>query len=213
MICLYSSSLDRGRELRKTLKYDPQPHRPEVLQQVSPLAAACQPQAGTVYSGSMADRRAPYTWLLDTPLSPSARRSLLASAGGCSKTSQPRPLSSRGRNAATIAASANYAKFKMPCNGPAFFFRKQRERRSPNCFQRAKCHDAFMDEDLSKRIDVLQADLEIVIRFSTPNVVEHARHYVANEDAQSSFAGRPLVDPVFLEKCRDFVARHEGKKW
>jgi len=70
-----------------------------------------------------------------------------------------------------------------------------------------------MDEDLSKRIDVLQADLEIVIRFSTPNVVEHARHYAANEDAQSSYAGRPLVDPVFLQKCRDFVARHEGKKW
>jgi hypothetical protein len=81
-----------------------------------------------------------------------------------------------------------------------------------NLKQDVERHATDLDS-LSKRIDVLQADLEVVIKFSNPNVIEQGRHYAANEAAQSSYAGRPWVDPTFLKKCRDFVARYEAKMW
>jgi hypothetical protein len=73
----------------------------------------------------------------------------------------------------------------------------------------AKEHKKLFDSKLDRlleRIEQLQEDLRIVIRFSHPNIVEQA-HVEANITAASPWAPHAL-DPAFQEKCRKFVERY-----
>lgn len=70
-------------------------------------------------------------------------------------------------------------------------------------------HDDELDQ-LLKRIEALEEDLKLVIRFCKPNAVAQAR-ICAMESQQSAYANPPPGDPVFQEKCRKFAAKYSSE--
>jgi hypothetical protein len=54
----------------------------------------------------------------------------------------------------------------------------------------------------------LKSDLEIVVRFTHPSVVQ-ARLYGAGRGSQSVWANPPPDDAAFLERCKAFAEKYD----
>jgi len=67
-------------------------------------------------------------------------------------------------------------------------------------------HEAELDR-LSKRIEQLQEDLKIVVRFALGNIVDQAASE-ANKSNPSEYSGARIPDPNLQEKYRKFVERY-----
>ena|ERR1700746_996909 len=62
--------------------------------------------------------------------------------------------------------------------------------------------------DLEKRVQELEQDLKIVIRFCKPNAVAQARQYANQRGSQSAWANVPADDSAFREICDKFREKY-----
>jgi hypothetical protein len=68
-------------------------------------------------------------------------------------------------------------------------------------------HDGELDL-LLKRIEELEDDLRVVIRFAKPNAVAQAAQYARQKGSQSSWANPPADDAAFQDQCRRFKEKY-----
>ncbi len=63
-------------------------------------------------------------------------------------------------------------------------------------------------KEYAKQIATLRDDLKVALRFSHPNVVQQARHYVNNLGSHGLFSGGHVHDAEFDEMVKGFLERY-----